>query len=71
MAQAAATPKSVFNGTAIAAARSVSRIADHASGSTIAAMQASQPLRSASLKTTASGMRRKMPTKPSASAVNA
>jgi len=58
MAQAATTPNTRFNGTAMAATSSVSRIADHASGSTSAATYVCQPLRSASMNTIASGITR-------------
>ena len=59
IAQAAATPKTRFSGTAMAAAVSVRRIAERASGSVIAARYTSMPLANASTNTTASGMNRK------------
>src|SRR4051794_19811126 len=68
MAHAAATPKNKFAGTAITAASSVSRIADHASGSVIARAYAAQPLRSASKNTAKSGTNRKSARYASASA---
>ena len=48
MAHAAAMPKTRLSGTAIAAASSVSRIADSASGSVMAAKYTSTPFFSAS-----------------------
>src|SRR6266536_2731529 len=61
MAQAAATPKIRFRGTAIPAAISVKRIAANASGSRKLAKYTETPLASAEAKTTAKGMNRKTP----------
>ena len=55
MAQAAATPNTRLSGTTIAAMMRVSRIALQASGSLMASKNAPRPLRSASVKTAASG----------------
>ena len=54
-AQLAATPKTMLNGTAIAATNSVRRTAASVSGSVKAARNTSQPLRRPSMKTTTSG----------------
>src|SRR5688572_21757557 len=61
MAQAAATPKTRFSGTAMAAARSVRLIDASAAGSLRLAKYGPSPLRSASVKTAARGMSRKSP----------
>ena len=66
MAQAAETPKTRFSGTLMAATSSVSRIADSASGSVMAASATSRPLRSACANTLASGTKRNSVMKPSA-----
>ena len=58
MAQAAATPPNVFTGTEIAATSSVRRMAARESGSLIALQAGSQPRRSASASTAASGSRK-------------
>ena len=70
MHHAAATPKTRFSGTAMAAVSSVRRMADSASGSFSAAQYAVQPALSASTNTAASGSTRNSPMKPSASAVS-
>ena len=56
MHQEAASPNTVFSGTAIAATRSVSLMALSASGSFNAASAGATPLRSASVKTAPSGV---------------
>src|SRR6267378_4482738 len=61
MAQAAATPKRRFAGTAMPAAIRVSRIAAQASGSRKLARYAAKPFAKAELKTTANGKNRKTP----------
>eukprot|EP01022_Parablepharisma_sp_SALTPOND_P004178 TRINITY_DN1187_c2_g1_i1.p1 TRINITY_DN1187_c2_g1~~TRINITY_DN1187_c2_g1_i1.p1 ORF type:complete len:554 (-),score=206.99 TRINITY_DN1187_c2_g1_i1:2173-3834(-) len=58
IAHAAATPKTRFSGTAMAAVSRVSLMADQASASVIDATQTSQPLRSASQNTATSGTNR-------------
>jgi len=57
-AQAAATPNTRFTGSAMAATSRVSRMADQASGSTMAARYSCHPLRRASVNTAASGTSR-------------
>src|SRR6266571_6950115 len=61
IAQAAATPKIRFRGTAMPAAISVKRIAASASGSRKLAKYTETPLASAEAKTTAKGMNRNTP----------
>src|SRR5882762_3103341 len=61
MAQAAATPKRRFSGTAMPAAMTVSRIAAQASGSRKLARYADKPFTKAELKTTSNGKNRKTP----------
>ncbi len=58
MAQAAATPNTRLSGTAMAAAISVSFMDEMASGSMMALMYMSNPLRKASANTAASGINR-------------
>src|SRR5205823_3449334 len=70
IAQAAATPKRRFAGTAITAATNVSRIAASASGSTIAATYTPNPLRSAEKKTNTNGTNRKTVRKKSAPVIS-
>jgi hypothetical protein len=65
----AATPKTACIGTAIAATRSVSFMADQAAGSTSHAKYTAIPFRNASVKTAASGTNRKIPRKRSASRI--
>ena len=69
IAHAAATPKTRFSGTAIAAVSSVSRSAESAIGSTSASTYAAAPLSSACTKTATSGTTRNRPMKPTAMAV--
>jgi hypothetical protein len=59
IAHAAAMPNTRLRGTAITAASSVSRIADHASGSLTAAAYTAQPFLSASKNTAKRGTKRK------------
>src|SRR6266566_4396547 len=61
IAQAAATPKIRFSGTAMPAAISVKRIAASASGSRKLAKYTETPLASAEVKTTAKGINRNTP----------
>src|SRR6478736_3689396 len=71
MSHEAAMPNTRLAGTAIAAVTSVSLIALSASGSVNAAKKAPKPLRSASVKTAASGRTRKQATKANAIAMKA
>src|SRR6266699_2283684 len=66
IAQAAATPKIRFSGTAMPAAISVNRIAASASGSCKLAKYTETPLASADANTTAKGMNRNTPRKRTA-----
>jgi hypothetical protein len=70
IAQAAATPKTRFRGTAMAATASVSRIAASVSGSFNAKRNSPAPLRNASMKTAISGRTRKRARKPNASVIS-
>lgn len=71
IAQAAITPKTRLSGTEMAATSSVRRMAESASGSTIASQKLSAPLRKASKKTETSGRTRKAARKTKAIAINA
>ncbi|MNM67463.1 hypothetical protein D3C81_789990 [compost metagenome] len=68
--QAAATPKTRFNGTTMAVTMSVSFTADNASGSLIATQNACTPPRKASTKTSSNGSSRNDSRKPSAPSIN-
>src|ERR1700722_7090219 len=70
IAQAAATPKTKLNGTAMAATTSVNLTAAQAMGSAIAAMYAPTPLASACANTVSSGSTRNRPRNVSATAIN-
>src|SRR5258706_591937 len=64
MAQAAHSPKTILQGTAMAATSKVSLIAERASGSLIAAKYGARPLARASTKTLSSGSTSIKPMKP-------
>ena len=70
MAQPAQTPNTRFNGTAIAAASSVSFSAAIASGCVIASVYAPHPCENASEKTSVSGRTRKSARNASTTAVS-